>query len=275
VTEHYDAGLSLISSEAMGKLADVPAFIVRHLGKGKAILLNFHLRHLNPPSKGDPADSVEEIRRELLKSLLGMAELKPMASLADTDGKPFTGDQALFRRGENVLLGFGKEGRYGRVADQEPYECKVMLAEPRFVYDVRRRKPLGQLSEFKVTALPSIAEMYGLLPYEVKKLSVMPQDEMKLGGLARFRLDLAASAPAGEHVFTVQVQDPTGRERREYAADLLAPDGKTEFQFPLALNDPPGEWKLTFRDVASGVTVGLSFHCVLDSATNANPKGNR
>jgi len=118
---------------------------------------------------------------------------------------------------------------------------------------------VGRVTEFRVQATPSVAEMYGLLPYEVHGLKMELNGEARQGAPARFGLALTASGTAGAHVLTVQVTDATGRERPEYAGDVVAPRGQATFSFPLALNEPTGEWTLSVRDVASGVTTNLKF----------------
>ena len=44
-----------------------------------------------------------------------------------------------------------------------------------------------------------------------------------------------------------------------YSANIAGPNGVCTGSFPLALSDPPGEWTLTARDVATGVEDSATF----------------
>ena len=43
------------------------------------------------------------------------------------------------------------------------------------------------------------------------------------------------------------------RPHREYSHNIACTGGTGDATIPLALNDQAGEWRLSFRDVASGV----------------------
>lgn len=260
LTQHFDKDAKLAGGgQSLGQIGDAPAFVVCVRGKGKAVFLNFNLALVSIAGPPAAPSALQRYRRSLMQHLVQMAGIVPVVKILCAADTPFDGDHALFRRGENLLLGFGKEGGYGRVTDQKPFEVTVTLDKPRYVYDVRRKKPLDQVAEFRISATPSLAEMYGLLPYKVTALAIRGLGECRPGGRPRFQFDLAAPAPLGEHVIHVRVTDGTGRERREYGCDLIAPQGRTEYELPLALDDPCGEWRMAAQDVASGVCQELPF----------------
>ncbi|MBI2192457.1 MAG: HEAT repeat domain-containing protein [Planctomycetes bacterium] len=261
-----DSRLVLDGGQALGQAGDAPAFVLRPLGRGKAVLLNFHpalglSAAATASGVANPADDrpLRVFRRELVHSLLQLAGIEPAARILEPGDEPFSGDFALFRRGENRILGFGRGGAYGPVAGQKPYEVTVRLDQARSVYDVRRRRFLGHVRSFTVSATPAVAELYSLLPYEVQKLSVVPEGTLQAGLPGRFHAALVTSAPPGEHAFSITVTDAQGRTRREYAGDWIASAGQATFSIPFALNDPPGGWKLTVRDVLSGLEAQAAF----------------
>jgi hypothetical protein len=43
------------------------------------------------------------------------------------------------------------------------------------------------------------------------------------------------------------------KPHREYSQNIDCPNGQGRATIPFALNDPAGEWRMTFRDVALGV----------------------
>ena len=55
----------------------------------------------------------------------------------------------------------------------------------------------------------------------------------------------------------MEVADPEGRNLRYYAANVLADNGTAEVTIPWALNDRPGAYTLSVRDVISGVKTEL------------------
>lgn len=59
----------------------------------------------------------------------------------------------------------------------------------------------------------------------------------------------------------IDVREPDGRANREYSSAVLARGGRASVRIPFALNDPPGRWVVTVRELSSGceqvVPVGL------------------
>ena len=66
------------------------------------------------------------------------------------------------------------------------------------------------------------------------------------------RLLTVDERPPGRHVIRVEVTDPQGRPRREYARNCLAENGELEETIGLGLDPLPGEWRVELWDVASG-----------------------
>jgi hypothetical protein len=53
-------------------------------------------------------------------------------------------------------------------------------------------------------------------------------------------------------VFRVSVTGPDGEDRHYYARTLCPEGLSAQTIIPFALNDPPGQWRITARDVLTG-----------------------
>lgn len=131
----------------------------------------------------------------------------------------------------------------------------VTLALPGapFAYDCRQRIALGQVAEIRADPPPGAACFFALLPYAPTGL-----DASSTIGAGRLtvRAALAGVAKATDHVFRVEVTPPGADSPAAwYCRNVLATAGSATIALPLALNDPPGAWRITVRDVATGLSV--------------------
>jgi hypothetical protein len=53
--------------------------------------------------------------------------------------------------------------------------------------------------------------------------------------------------------------DPQGLERSELARNIVAPSGRCHERFFLGYNAKPGGWRISVRDVASGMSRTVSL----------------
>ena len=60
--------------------------------------------------------------------------------------------------------------------------------------------------------------------------------------------------PAGLHVLRIEFTDPDENIAGMYTSKIKAEDGQCQGSICLALDEKVGEWKITARDIASGVT---------------------
>ena len=123
-------------------------------------------------------------------------------------------------------------------------------------------KYLGQSKELSRTVTPGRVHLLAALPYRVTGINLSvpahlaPGDRLEYA--ARILRDDDGAAPV-LHVFRVELVDPRGRPADHYASNLNAPDGRAQSSLNFALNEQPGAWTLTVRDVATGVTAQTSF----------------
>ena len=113
--------------------------------------------------------------------------------------------------------------------------------------------------EWQEVAVTGRTEFYALLPYEVRGLDLTCSELP--GGIhimAKVQTDDAA-VHATTHVFRIQVFEPSGRERRELARNVLAEQGRTKQDLFVGYNASPGQWRIRVQDVATGTVREQAF----------------
>jgi hypothetical protein len=136
--------------------------------------------------------------------------------------------------------------------DTPDQPATVTFDRDRHLYDVLEGRYLGQGRTLDLTLVNNTARVLALLPYRVSALSLDGPAEAGTGQSVTLQAALKADAACGDHLLRLEVLDPTGRVRREYAADVRAPGGAAEFSVPFAFNDPAGDWRVVVTDVATG-----------------------
>lgn len=241
----FASDLVCADAVASGAVGGAPALMRRPVGKGQAVLLNFHPYYARR-EEGDEATG-----RALMAAVLKAAGIAPAFTI-----DPDISDLHTFyyRRGQGAILAVHHEPTERVVADQTPVSFRLGLPEPRHVYAVRARRYVGQTGEIASEIVPAIAQLYALLPYRVDGVKVSAQDTSP-GDQAKLSVTITVSeGVARDHVLRLQVADPAGRVRQEYAQTIVDREGRYEAVIPIALNDPEGTWEVAVRDVMTGVT---------------------
>ena len=167
---------------------------------------------------------------------------------------------------------FGKDHRIyglmplGRIDPESPTEVSGQpIDSPQNVwagdgtnshwYDIRTGMYLGSGTSVRVHLDPQRATVLAALPYKVERMSLKlrrldPRGNFK----ANATLITALNIEPGEHLFHVEVTDEKGALLPAYTQIVTAKSGQHEFQIVLALNEPPGVYHLTIRDVETGVS---------------------
>ena len=129
---------------------------------------------------------------------------------------------------------------------------------PAYFCDLRK----GTVSERKVSSAeielaPAKAVFLALLPWQLNAPELSAPDKIGFGEM--FRYSISVPDAKLEHVFEITVTSPDGSPKRLYSTIAHAPKGRFEGSFRTALNDSPGIWTITIRDVISGKTVKHNF----------------
>ena len=94
----------------------------------------------------------------------------------------------------------------------------------------------------------------------MQSLDIRRPETVKAGSdlKASFRAVMADGVP-GKRIYYVQLIDPAGKTGFCMDRSLVAENGKADFTFRMAFNDPAGEWTLKAVDVLTGTTAERKF----------------
>ena len=132
-------------------------------------------------------------------------------------------------------------------------EVTFRFPDAAHTYDIREHRYLGLADTIKLSRrIGPLAVLR--LPYEVTRLKLSAPKRSRPGKEIKLSLNLKAKGgDPGQHVVRVEVFGPDEKPRRLYGRNVLCKDGKGAASFWLAWNDPPGDWRITARDIASGL----------------------
>lgn len=244
-------GLSTVSAKALGQsLGDsqTPAVCRNQDGKGLAWYLNLDLRPYDNERTFHTPN--EKQIRSLLSGILAEGGVKPQYTVQFASGTAPTVEIVRYRAGDLIYLGLLRDG-----GDKEEL-ATIKLPVNWYVYDARQGESLGQRQEIRATFEPKQCRVYCLSP----KPLAAPQLAFatatgKPGGVITYTASLKAGDDARRQVVRLTVTGPDGKERTDYARNLILGNRPVSGALTLALNDAPGTWKLTLRDVCSGAKV--------------------
>lgn len=231
------AGANVLAAHATGE----PAVLVQPRGAGLAVYLNVSL------------SAYDRGTLDLLAQLVQRAGIpRPVRVESPLDGEPpRCYERNTFRRGAVAVHALIRDHR--RCRDSDP--VRVVFGAESHVYDVRGRAYLGHTARVEAVLPPGETALYACLPYRVGGLALEVPAAVEAGAELPLRAALAVSAgKPGDHVFHVELRDPTGRAVGHYARNLLAPDGTLTTTIPLALNETRGAWTVSVLDVLTGTS---------------------
>ena len=251
----YEDGLTARTAIAHGRAGGAGAIFVNRFGHGRAVLLNI----LTSGYAGDGYNAIEGLRqqgrertiRRTVERLLGDAGIRAPITLTTAAGPLAACSIARFRAGSTRYLAILPDYCVDR---GKGIPTTIQLPRRYHLYDMRRGTYLGHASKITTVAETGIARLYALLPYRVSRIQVQGPARAERGVPLRLRFTCTASgATPGPHVFHVELTDPAGRRADWAFANLSAPGGDADFTILFAVNDPAGRWRLTVRDVATGM----------------------
>jgi hypothetical protein len=236
------------------RVGGLPAGFVNRYGKGLAIYFNLDPGELALPDQSEETPTAHQVLLERIFAALG---IRRGYEVEWQTGRPIVASRpgytlAEFADGTGRYLGFHRVGE-GDLKDQPLEKVKLTLDEAAFAYDARRSQFLGQgkLVEFQFPR--GIPAIISLMPYRVQTVAVEAATAAP-GGTATVRAKVTAEGrPAGRHVLAVRVYRPDGEEALCFRRNLDTADVTAQYALPLAWNDPEGAWRVTVRDVATGV----------------------
>jgi len=264
---------------AAGDLEGVPVLIEKRVGKGRALLLNGDLGMLGLISEGKAMAGEQENKTvptpfelaALDRILWKPAGVRPMIALTRDDGSAMRGVEIIrWKNGANEIVALFRQGGNNESAT-------VTLDREAYVYDLRNRKGLGLVRQFKTGILANRASFFAMLPEPASPLKVEVKSPLKRGNVAQ--ISLCAPEAQGTQAFTLVARFPqpaeaprsgpffptTGYpwtqgwlegERREMMKRVVVVGREpVAVDLPVAFNDPKGEYEISAKELFSQRTV--------------------
>jgi len=273
-----DSAIRARGATALAQQEDVPAALVRKVGKGLAIYLNLDLF---PYQHWRVRPGPEAALRELLGEILAAAGVEPRVRVLDAAGKQVPAvEVASYRLGLQTIVAVFRnpqldpggwadgprvpERGWGEGIDnsalEKPVDVVIQFPSSFHVYDVRAAKALGPVSSLTTTLDPWVPLVLTLSPTAVGGLKLSSPSRAERGRPAQLEITLDDS-PAGvqPRIVRLDVYAPDGSLKEAYSANS-AIDGQTAtLTIPFAWNDASGAWKIKARDMATGVFAEASI----------------
>jgi len=239
-----------------------PLVMVRRCGKGLTVYLGFLGSSLMYEGKAG----------SLLEELLGRAGVSPALVVRNKAGERLYGYHVTcFRDGSaqylgivpDIMLAEGINLNLATPGDMagKARDVVVVLEDAAHLYDVRRKRYLGFGDRLSLRAIPGVAEFYAVLPGRIEGLTVTgAKENYARGEVVSIRGEVVASEGwQGNYVVKAEVHDPEGARVPYYSRCLTAARGEFGVDFPLALNEKRGSWRVVFTEVVSGTNVETQF----------------
>lgn len=252
-----DPGTRVDGGKAFGSAGETPVWIVREHGKGRAVLLNFSLfqfptRKVAEGLTGQGStETTPPAVWNTFRELFGQAGVTPAIDLCQYKGPRELGNVKVQRwrnGGMQIVSVFRETG--------EQVKAHVILGSeaPKWVYDLRNDMAVGLVNagwfggDFVMDVLPSRATFFALLPGALPKpVLELASSKAAPGQTAVLRLKVPEAA--GLHALKLTAKRPDGTPADYWEQVVIVGREPKEVPFPVAFNDPVGDYVLTARDL--------------------------
>jgi hypothetical protein len=253
-----DPAVILDGAKAVLTADGIPLVLSHQVGQGTAVCLNipfnFYARYPTPDTMyfylADHEHST--VVGNVLKAIFAAHQIEQPLSVDVPDGGwPWGLETWYATDGDAQYAALTK--RRGRKHEPD-YTLVVHAPREGHVYDVLRGKYLGQRQRWEATVAAADIRLFSILPYAVERVSVECESTAARGGAiaGKVVIQTGDSEPA-RHVVHLETVRPDGCPVRYLARNLETDRGAASFCLPLAWNEPPGKYTLTFTDVATKV----------------------
>ncbi len=237
---HAGNGVRLNGAKAAAsakiRFSNVPIWIENQAEKGKTLLLNFVSDYAAARNTGKTGAFLNKMKAFLSVDTPGHADSKRPVM----HGTFAMDDQLFFALLPEVLTGDTKQS----------FKTPFILKKKAHLYDVRKGKYLGFGNRFRIELTPGDGTLLAALPQKVQKINLKQSGDKEI---------TASVATKGSGIFVLKCFGPDGKERKTYHQVLKYENGTGKFHIPLALNDMPGDWRITVTDAASKVQASISL----------------
>ncbi|MBM3497338.1 MAG: hypothetical protein FJX74_01585 [Armatimonadetes bacterium] len=225
--------------------AGLPALLRHEVGKGHAYYLNLDLTQFEQERRFHSPTEIHV--RQIVAAALADAGVQRPVGVTFESGRPPHVEVVRYRDGELEYVGLLRAAEAGAAET-----AQIALPRKALVYDARAGRRLGEMDSLRVPLEPGEARVFCLSPAPLPAPTLRAPDAVALGG----RLIVGASVPpaagGAARVLRLRVTDPSGRLVEDYSRNLILRGGEAELALPIALNDVPGDWRVTLTDRVTG-----------------------
>jgi len=263
--------ISALSGTPLAGVGGIPALIVNDSGRGHAVYLNLSIMsYLDARREADEREPYQK----LLTNLLGWAGLQSRVRVKLGGRAMPSCERVLYQLGNARYLAVRANGP-ARLSEEGSFQVEGLPAAELFTIDVDLKGVRAHVynmreegaeayhqhtSYFRDTLVPWQASLFALLPYRVEKVEV--KGALGANRILPFTIEVVPREPGAEvgtHVFHLSLLDAAERQVPHYHANLVGLAGRAGGKMQIALNEPPGDYRLKARDLATGLVGYLDF----------------
>jgi len=216
--------------------------------RGRGVYLNIGLEGY-PEERLSPRGAS---MRRLVRNVLELAQVTPRVGVVSR-GADLDGCERVVRRIEEMeIVTLRRDPAFGA----ESVAAELVFARPGLCFDVLTGVLIGRDARVRVK-IGAGPRVFARLPYDVERITLKVSergDEVRYRGIVETPDDLA-----GTHVIRRDILDAGGRPVPGGAATIIADRGVFRGSVTFAGNEPGGDYRLVFRDVASGVEAEIAL----------------
>lgn len=249
---------------SMANVGESPALTINTYGDGRGIFLNMGMElYEKLRYRNDEGNFLDVISWCIETSEIGL----PVVRINDANGnRSAKVNTTVFKDGTGQYVGLLKEPGSINISNTEENKSIMNInhfEKMTYIYDVRKKKFLGAVNNVPLELSPGRSELYAILPYRVKNLTLeIKSSVVHIGDNVDYSVTVILqdrNSKPGRHVIHVQVINPEGIELSYFSDSFEAVNGYFEASIPILQNDLPGRWILRVSDVATGKKAERAF----------------
>ncbi|MHC4874550.1 MAG: beta-galactosidase trimerization domain-containing protein, partial [Planctomycetota bacterium] len=231
-----------------------PGFVRHSFGKGRAYYLNANIQFgmmLKDNTAGPLLDICEDILNEVGSG-------RPVAVTEN--------GSTIIKRAEVFYYPAGKQHYLGIITspdkeNTEPVNLTVKLPEDFYAKEMIENKDYGKTRTLKISMPVSEARFFTLLSSKTTELAATLDNSVKQGETADLNFEVKSSDnDPGLRVVRITAADPNGKPVHRFENNFKTQDGKGKLKFDFALNDQVGEYTISLKEVATGLSRELKLN---------------
>jgi len=186
------------------------------------------------------------------KKYLQEAGVVPFLTIHDeVTGKSADGIAVtVLKNGQDSIIGLLPSPSFE--APARPRTLQLSFGSTSCAYDPRGKRSLGCGTAVTVNMAPYEPTIIALSPAPIPKIQISLAETAHRGETTDIKLSRPEISPDAVQVFHIDVIAPDGTAQRHYGETLRSTDGTAIKRLALALNDPPGPWRIVVTDAISG-----------------------